>query len=160
MTEKLKQKMTEEITKLPKDNQDAINSVEWVEITNSIGKKFLLDNDEIENLQLETGLILIGMSDLNTYTSNIENILVSSIDTKKILSEIIEKIMTPIANKIELSIKNKIKTVEPRWDQRIDFILSGGDYSFFVEKPKDIENLYASNINKQKIVGIGNNFSI
>jgi len=132
MTEKLQLKMKEEIVKLPKNRQDAINSVNWPEITNEIGKKYLLQEDEINDLQLETGLVLLGLVDFNIYKFNVENIGITKEESEKIANEILEKILTPIAIIIEGDIKSKIKTQNPKWNQRVNFIISGGDYSNFI----------------------------
>ncbi len=135
MTEKLKQKINEEISKLPKERQEAINAVDWGKITEEIGKKFLLTENEINNLQIETGLALVNLVDLDFYMTNLENnIGLTAGEAKKITIEAFEKIFTPIAKEIEASIKKKLKSENPSWDQIIRFIVSGGDYSNFIEK--------------------------
>ena len=136
MTEKLKQIIKEELVKLPKDSQDAINSLDWASIAEEIGKKSLLTESEINNLQTETFLVLIGLEDLDSYTLNIENeIGTSKNEAGKIASEAMEKIFTPISNLMEEKIKNNIKNKNPAWDQNINFVLSGGDYFAFLENP-------------------------
>jgi len=135
MTEKLKQKINEEILKLPKERQEAINVIDWGKITEEIGKKFLLTENEINNLQIETGLALVGLTDLDFYMTNIENnVGLTAGEANKITVETFDKIFTPIANKIESSIKNRLKSQKPRWNQVVNFIVSGGDYSNFIEK--------------------------
>lgn len=135
MTDQLKQKIEEEIVKLPKIKQDAINSVVWYEIIEEIGKKNLLSDDEINVLQLETGLALLGLVSLDLYSKNVEeNIGLDNKSTKKIINDVFEKLFVPIAKKIEFSIKNNMSTIIPDWKQTINFIISGGDYSVFLEK--------------------------
>jgi hypothetical protein len=143
-----------EISKLPKDKQDAINSSNWVKETEEIGKKFSLTEDEINSLQTEVGLMLIGFVRPDNYIKNIEdNIIVSKNTAEQIFNEIFKKIFTDIAKKMELVVKNKIKSETPSWDQTINFILSGGDYSFFIEKPIVI-------VPTVNLTNIKNNFSI
>ena len=47
---------------------------------------------------------------------------------------ILNDIFSPISDKIMLSIKNNVRLSSVSWDKTIDFIISGGDYSVFVEK--------------------------
>ncbi len=133
MTEKLQQTLNIEILKLPKEKQDAINSFDWVKNVEEIGRKSYLNDDEVNDLQLETGLMLIGLVDFEIYVLNIEkNIVISRTESQNIANEIVEKVFTPIAKSIEIAIKNKMKSYEPKWDKRINFIISGGDYSSFI----------------------------
>ena len=73
MTEKLQKIIKEEIAKLPKENQEVINAFDWVKITEEIGKKYLLGESEIGDLQVETILVLVGLEEPDSYTRNIEN---------------------------------------------------------------------------------------
>ena len=135
MTEKLKETIQEEIRKLPKDAQEVIGSLDWAKITEEVGRKYLLDEDEINNLQLETLLILIGIEDGNDYAENIEDEVGTSKDeAKKITEEISQKIFTPMGNVMEEKIKENLKTKNPNPEQTINFILSGGDYAAFLEE--------------------------
>ena len=136
MTEKLKEIIKEELVKLPKDAQDAINYLDWASITEGIGKKNLLTESEINDLQTETLLVLSGLENLDSYAQNIENEIGTSKDeAEKIASEAIEKIFTPIGNLIEEKIKNDMKNKNQNWNQNVNFVLSGGDYSAFAEDP-------------------------
>jgi len=133
MIEKLKQIIQEEVLKLPKENQDVINAFDWVKITEEIGKKFLLSESEINNLQVETLLILIGLEDPDLYALNIENEVGTSKDeAKKITEEVRQKIFTPINDTLIENIKKSGKTKNSNPEQTLNFILSGGDYSSFM----------------------------
>ena len=135
MTEQLKQKMNEEIAKLAKEKQIAINSIDWGNKTAEIGRRFSLSETEINNLQLETGLVLIGLFDFDLFVSNIENeVGVTAEQAKNMADAILNDIFSPISDKIMLSIKNNVRLSSVSWDKTIDFIISGGDYSVFVEK--------------------------
>jgi hypothetical protein len=143
MTETLKQKFNNEIIKLPKVNQESINSIDWIKITDEIGEKFLLNEDQVENLQVETCLVLVGLVDLSIYSLNIENSLnINKEDSLKIGKEVYEKIFIPISVYMESLVKNKVKLQNPKWYQSVNFILMGGDYSAFLneENEKSVKN--------------------
>ena len=134
MTEKLKQIIKEEVMKLPKEAQDAINSFDWIKETEEIGKKYLLGDSEINDFQVETLLVLVGKEDGNYYEQNIENNLgTSKEEAEEMAEEAFQKIFTPIDDKLVENIKNSSKSKNPKPEQTLNFILSGGDYSAFVE---------------------------
>jgi len=136
MTDKLQQIIKEEIEKLPKEAQDAINSFEWENIAEEIGKKYLLGESEINELQVEILLVLVGLTDSQFYVTTIENeIGLTKDEATKISNEVFEKIFVPISNAIEENIKKNLPNKNPNWKQSLDFILSGGDYSAFITPP-------------------------
>jgi hypothetical protein len=132
MLKLLQQKMNEKISTLPKYNQVAINSIDWGDLSWKIGKRNLLTEDEINDLQIETGLVLLGSINFETYALNIENIGMSKEKSLKITKEMFDEIFKPVAEKMEAMVKDKIKSQSPKWNQRVNFIISGGDYSNFV----------------------------
>jgi len=135
MTEKLEKTIKDGIITLPTELQKAINSIEWVKITESVGKKFFLSDNEINLLQLETGLILLGYKKLDLFALNIESsICIDEINSKKISDELDDKIFFPIEKIIQYNIKTNQKYKNSSWDKKINFIVSGGDYSVFIEK--------------------------
>ena len=135
MTDKLKQTIQEEVMKLPKDRQDAVKSFDWVSKTEEIGKKFLLLENEINDLQVETLLVLVGLEDGSYFSQNIENeVGTSKEEADKIAEEILQKVFAPIGDKMIENIKNSEKIKRADLGQNLDFILSGGDYSAFAEK--------------------------
>jgi hypothetical protein len=78
--------------------------------------------------------ILVGLENPDLYVSNVENNIGTTNDTaNKITNEVIQKIFIPISNALVENIKKSgiIKRAKP--EQNVDFILSGGDYSAFVE---------------------------
>lgn len=138
MTEKLKQIIKEEVTKLPKEVREAINAFDWAKIAEEIGKKYLLNESEINDFQVETLLVLVGLEDGDSYALNIEdNVGTSKDEAVKIADEALEKIFNPISNMLEENIKKNLQNKKPSPEQTIDFILSGGDYSAFVERAGD-----------------------
>ncbi len=135
MTDKLKKTIEEELAQLPKEGQNAIASVDWVKIAEEIGKKFLLEESEIEDFQLETLLVLIGVVDLEFYTVNIENHVNTTKEKAETLAdEAFQKIFTPIRDILEEDIKKNIQNKNPNLEQTLDFILSGGNYFAFLEE--------------------------
>ena len=141
MTEKLKQIIKEEIIKLPKDVQNAISISSWEQTTEEIGKRFLLSENEINDFQAETLIVLIGLEDSDFYAGNIENnIGTSKNEAEKIAEEVTQKIFNPIYDALAKKIKENLKNTKPNWKQNLDFTLSGGDYSIFMEKRDDTIN--------------------
>ena len=133
MTEKLKQTIKEGVAKLPKESQDAVNSLDWASVAEEIGKKYLLGENEINNFQVETFLVLIGLTDLNFFATSIENgVGTTKDDAENMAEEVLTKIFTPISNIMEENIKKNLGSKKPSPDQNLDFILSGGDYSAFL----------------------------
>ncbi len=135
MTDKLKQIIKEEVAKLPKENQEVINAFGWENISEEIGKRTLLDESEVNDFQVQTLLVLIGLADPNEYERNIENeVGTSKIEAGKIAEEVFEKIFIPINEALLEKIKNSEKVKNPNFGQTLDFILSGGDYSAFIKE--------------------------
>ena len=133
MTEKLKQKFNEEIIKMPKEVQDVLNSFNWGQVSEEIGRKYFLGESETNDLQVEVMLILIGMTSIFDLKINIENNIVTSKDeAEKIGDELLEKVFVPITAKITETIKKNLKDKEINWQQNLGFILSGGNYAAFL----------------------------
>jgi restriction endonuclease len=133
MTEKLKQTIKEEVEKLPKEIQEGINSIDWVKIAEEVGKKYLLSDSEINDFQVETLLVLVGLEDGDSYARNIENNVVTAKDEAVgMADEAFEKIFTPIKNIMEENIKKNLSIKNPKPEQTLNFILTGGDYSALV----------------------------
>ncbi|HTE49220.1 MAG TPA: hypothetical protein VK675_04920 [Candidatus Paceibacterota bacterium] len=138
MTEKLKQIIKEEVMKLPNEAQEAIDSLDWARMAEEIGKTFLLTESQINDLQVETFLVLIGIDDGNYYAQNIENKVGTTTDeAEKIAEEAFQKIFTPINDVLVENIKKSYKSKNPKPEQTLNFILSGGDYTAFLEQPID-----------------------
>lgn len=140
MTEKLEQTIKEELGKMPKELQITVDSFGWTKIVEEIGKKYFLDESETNNLQLETLLVLIGLTDPSLYPKNIEHeVGMSENEARKISDEIDDYVFTPIASEIERKIKAKVSEKNPTMKENLYFILSGGDYSAFIGNPKERE---------------------
>jgi hypothetical protein len=134
MTEKLQQFITERIKELPKESQAAMSTVNWAALTDTIGKKYLLDETEVSYLQVETLFVLTGQESADTYTQNIENeVGLSKKEAERISEEVFEKIFNPIVDVIQNNIKKNLNGKKTTPVQNLDFILSGGDYTAFIE---------------------------
>jgi cell division ATPase FtsA len=134
MTENFKKTIEEEIGKLPKELGMTIKSLDWGKITEDIGKTFSLDEENIENLQLEVFLVLIRLKDIADLEVNIEyETNTSKEEAKQITDEIMGKIFVPAGKKFQEIIKGKLNEKKEKWDQNLNFILSGGDYSSFLD---------------------------
>jgi hypothetical protein len=167
MTEKLKQKIKEEMVFLPKEFQNAINAIDWGTISEEIGKKYLLDADEIHSLQVLVGLVLVGLTAVELCAQSIEdNIPISKEESIKIANEAIEKIFQPVANIFKENVKKNIDEKKITWEQNINFIISGGDYTVFLEKEKLSEKMLDTPVqektpmNYSKIEDLKNKFTI
>ena len=141
MNDKLKQIIKEKIPYLSKEVEEAINSLDWLSKIEEIGKKYLLSEEEIDNLKTETLLVLTGLEEGEAYERNIENeVGTSKEEAEKITNEATEEIFTPMYNTLMENIKNSGKSKNADHEQNLNFILSGGDYSSFVEEKNDIVN--------------------
>lgn len=138
MTEQLQQTIKEELIKLPIEMREAIRSSGWEEITKNVGGGYLLNEDEINNLQVEVLLVLVNAEYLSDLSINIEwRVEIDKKKAEKIAEELTEKIFTPISNKINEILKNSDKIKYSNWKQNINFIVSGGDYIAFLEERKE-----------------------
>ncbi len=136
MTDELKKIIKDEIGVLPKETQDAIASVDWVKISEEIGKKYLLNDDEINDLQVEMLVVLVGLEDPELFVGNIENeVGTTRNEAENIARELNEKIFAQIKKVLIENIKNGMKDKRVDWRQSLDFILSGGNYAAFMDTP-------------------------
>jgi hypothetical protein len=137
MTEKLQSIVKEEVAKLPPEAQEAIRSSGWEKITEEIGGKYMLLENEINDVQTEILLVLIGLEYEEAFVVNIENeIGLTAEEAEKISAEVLEKIFIPVSDKIAENIKKSGKVENSPFHQTLDFILSGGNYSAFLQEKK------------------------
>ncbi len=166
MTEKLKQIVKREIGKLPEEAQKAINSIDWPKITEEIGKKYLLDESEIDDLRVQTLLVLIGLRDANVYAVNVEyDVGTTEEDAKKISEEVFQKIFTPIINILTENLRKSLQNKKASCKQNLGFVLSGGDYSVFMEqgdRQNSVDETQEKTMlgNSHKIEDLKNKFTI
>src|ERR1035437_6211516 len=114
--EKLKEAIKDEVLMLPKETQVAIASFDWLGESEKIGQSNNLTDDEINDLQTETALVLVGLTDPYHYAKKIENeVGTTKEEAEKISLESFQKIFTPLVDKIAESIKSKLKDKSIKW---------------------------------------------
>lgn len=139
MTEQLKQISKDEIKKLPEEIQKAINSVDWAEASKRVGLKYLLTDEEINKLQTEVLLVLISTEYLTDLKLNIEiNLGLNTDLSEKIGAELLKQVFLIISNETNKNIRENLAYKNISWDQSLKFIVSGGDYSVFLEKQLNV----------------------
>ena len=137
MTENLKKTIEQELALLPNELRTIIGSFDWVKISEEIGKKHLLSVDDINVMQAEVGIILMGIEEQELLAQNIEtNVGISKDEAEKITKELVDQIFRPLGENLKKSIKMSMKTRTIHWQQNIDFILTGGNYTAFLKTPK------------------------
>lgn len=137
----LKENIMGEMLLLPKKTREVINAFEFQKIFVEIGKNHKLIEEEVKKLEIETILVLIGLVNPLLYSQNIENnIGMSEQESKEVEKEITSQIFQPIYEKIVEKIKNSPTYYNPKWKQSVNFIVSGGDYSVFVEETENMNN--------------------
>ncbi len=141
MTDKLKQIIEEEVVKMPREFQEAYTSSNWISVSEDIARKYKLYLDEeINKFQAEVFLVLSGVVQYELFSVNLENELgLSKKETEEIETEVLEKIIYPFSEKIENKLEWKIDIKNSKWNQNLDFITSGGDYSAFLDIKKSPE---------------------
>ncbi len=138
MTDKLKQIVAREVAKLPKEAQNAINSSDWGNTSEEIGKKYLFSEEEINDLQTITLTVLIGLGDFESMARDIESeIGTDQNEARKIAEEVEQRILILIYNNFEKNMRGSAKSKNPNWEQSVNFILSGGNYGAFLEEKKE-----------------------
>jgi len=165
MTEKLKQTIKEEMTYLPKESVEEINAFDWEDVSYKIAQKYFNKESDINVLQAEVAIALLGLSKLKFLAINIENHIVTTKEESEIIAnEIVEKIIKPIYNKLCEKIKSTLDDKVIHWQQNLDFILSGGDYTAFIREPlkeqKKEVNTQIKTFNPSKIDDLKSSFTI
>lgn len=137
MTDSLRRKLKEEMADLPSETIEAIDNFNWESIVERAGKKHSLTEDEINNLQIEVGLVLVALAFEDSLVYNIENeVGTTKKEAQELTEEITQKIFKPIKNIIVKKIKAGLKNKNQTWKQNVEFVLSGGDYTVFQEFPE------------------------
>lgn len=97
MNEKIRQQFEEQLAYLPTINQEALKAFDWATELIGIGKNYGLHVDELEDLQIETMLLLVGLTSPDNYEKElIERLAIPPSEVNKIIEQINERIFTPI----------------------------------------------------------------
>ncbi|MDD3973042.1 MAG: hypothetical protein PHC31_14175 [Clostridia bacterium] len=133
MKQELKNEINNMLLETPERNRLAINSINWAEIAEKISEKYYL-NDENKNILIaEIALALLGVNDYGFLKIATEDLGLTRKDASNIFREIKEQILDPVSKKIITSIKKEAELNNTNWDKRVNFILSGGDYTNFIK---------------------------
>lgn len=133
MKQELKNEINNMLLETPERNRLAINSINWTEIAERISEKYYL-NDENKNILIaEIALALLGVNDYCFLKIATEDLGLTRKDASNIFREIKEQILDPVSKKIITSIKKEAELNNTNWDKRVNFILSGGDYTNFIK---------------------------
>jgi hypothetical protein len=97
MNDKLRQQFNDQLTYLPEINQRALQSFDWATELIAIGHGYGLHIDQLEDLQIETMLVLVGLTPANDYQNEIvTRLAISPSEADKIITEVNSRIFTPI----------------------------------------------------------------
>lgn len=101
MNDKLRQQFEEQLTYLPDINQQAMRSFDWATELISIGHGYGLHIDQLEDLQIETMLVMVGLTPPEKYQDElITRLALSPIEADRIIEEVNKRIFSPIHNYI------------------------------------------------------------
>jgi hypothetical protein len=143
MNTKLQNIIQEELTILPKEMRELINNFDWDKKIEEICKKYNFTEDKIFPLQIETSLVILGIVDPVFYYENIKNnVVLTDNESKEVEDEVNKKIFIPMYDILTENIKKSLKDKVINWQQNLNFILSGGDFTVFIrrqekEEPKE-----------------------
>jgi hypothetical protein len=98
------EQVIEQMSKLPKAHQQAINSFDWQRKCQEIGEKHNLLEEEITGLQTEVILVLMGLSDLDTLHRYID-LEIGGTGWQEIEVFIVDNVLSPISDIMEIIVK-------------------------------------------------------
>ena len=172
-TEKIIKK---QIEKLPVEVRSIIADPKLGDKISNIGKKNGLNTEQIGVLQVETYLVMLGLMHIDEYTNQLkESLKIDYLKLDNILTDMDNSILGEIQDKINETynkldedeikeIKEGLKNKNQSWNQNVNFVLSGGDYSAFAEEPEQnlnsIQKLDMPIGTTRKIEDMKSNFTI
>lgn len=124
--QELKQKISEYISKLPKDAQDIFSSMKWLDQVGDTATKYNLTNDQKEILATETSMALLGIVHLDQYEEHLINelgmdkntvgMIIADLD-RSIFAVIRPSLSNAFADNIEKLAKEKYGSID-KLDER------------------------------------------
>jgi hypothetical protein len=105
VNETVEQSIKEEMAKLPKPNQRAINAFDWRRKCQEIGDRHNLLDTEISGLQAEVILVLMGLSDFATLHRYID-VEIGGTGWQDIEASVIDDVISPIAEILEIIVQH------------------------------------------------------
>ncbi|MDD3662578.1 MAG: hypothetical protein PHT84_01795 [Candidatus Pacebacteria bacterium] len=155
LKERLEKIKREELIKLSQKSREAINSVDWENLSENIGKKYLID-EEIESFQIEIILVLLGLEKPESLEKNImEFIITSEKEAREIADEVFDKIFSPIANKLEndsTPIKATPKPISPKFNSLPENLKTAISLSDYQNKVYSLGKKYSLSIDEMGIL--------
>ncbi len=153
--EELKQKIKQEISQLPKERQDAVNSVDWALGVEKISNNFGLIREEKESLLLETGLLLIGSANIEDFSENIaDQVKIPESQAEEIALQIVSEIIVPVTEKMATLEDKKINVFsgpsnnpENSTDSQQKIFEISNKYKLPIDKMGDIDTITKKFIN-------------
>lgn len=116
----MREQFEEYIQYLPEVNQHALRSFDWATVILNVGKKNGLYIDQLEDLQIETMLVLTGQVSAEDYPNELMNRLaLSPAQAEKIIFDINQQVFTPIHDYIldqenkEIKVPTEITAPQP-----------------------------------------------
>jgi hypothetical protein len=101
MNDTLLSSIREQLAKLPKPNQQAINCFDWQRKCSEIGEEHNLLDSDITGLQAEVALVLMGLSDLRTLHRYIDDEIAGT-GWQDIEASVVNGIIAPIAEILQI----------------------------------------------------------
>jgi hypothetical protein len=105
MNETVEQSIKEEMAKLPKPNQQAINAFDWRRKCQEIGDRHNLLDTEISGLQAEVILVLMGLSDFTALHRHIDD-EIGGTGWQDIEASVVNDVISPIAEILEIIVQH------------------------------------------------------
>jgi hypothetical protein len=97
MNDALREQFEEQLAYLPEINQRALKAFDWAEKLLGIGHKYGLHIDELDDLQVETMLAMVGLTPPQNYQNElITRLAISPAEAEKLVNEINKEIFLPI----------------------------------------------------------------
>jgi hypothetical protein len=133
-----------QMKKLPIEVRKLFVNLELSNRVENIGKKNGLNPEQIETLQTEVTLVMLGLVLPDDFPNELENNLkIDVVKLDNIVNDVRQQLFRDVKEKLEEAygkIEDDLEGAEniyenANWQQNLNFILSGGDYSAFIEIP-------------------------
>lgn len=101
MNQELKNRINEQLQLISKEYREIIENFGWEEILEKIAEENDLYEDQVEDLFIETFLVITGFTNPDDFAYELEDRLVlEKEESEKISEEVIQKILDPLMEKI------------------------------------------------------------
>ncbi len=148
MAYSIEEQIEEYLIKLPREAQEVIRGFDWEGAIEEIGEAHDLNEEEVLDLKIMAGLILVNISPLEGLSKKIENSLgLTEEESLDISDDILNQIVIPIATEASENVASKIQDKNLDWGQNLNFILSGGSYIATLEDTKPVDKVEPKKIN-------------